>query len=352
MQVLLDTAVLLEDLSLRSATLGVLISARERLSLDVVVSAVSLDEASQHRIRDIRSAFASACDSVDALTRLSGLPKVATPVPSTDVESAIASVRPRLLARLTELKVTVLPYPAVSHEQIVARIGDRRIPFRKDERGYRDYLIWRSLLERIASPNTIAVITPNWRDFASGEDLAKDLTVELPSGCAAHWYPTVNAFNEAEVLPRLSRVTELETRLTKDEPLQEALLEAVSSVLDRPRLRRTLYAPSSTDLEEIRSFQLLPQPTIDSVTQLATGEYAVALDVELEADVSFGGEYEAIDRIERHHFGRSLPYDTEDWQYRSTEVSLGATVSAQVVLAADLSVASASVLDVSWDDVY
>jgi len=352
MKILLDTAVLLEDLGLRSATLEVLLSARRKLALEVLVSAVSVDEAAQHRARDIRGTYTSICDSLRGLERMTGGSALTLGVSPSEIALASDSVRSRLQARLAELEIGILPYPKVPHDEIVARIGDRRTPFRKDERGYRDFLIWRSLLETISSPGALTVVTPNWRDFASGNSLAKDLVADLPNGCAASWFPSVSAFNDAEVLPRLSRVTALEETLKSDKSLQEALLEAAWAHLDRPTLRRSLHTPVGTDLEEIQNFELVPPPEIESVTQLATGDYAVAFDTELQAEVAVGGEYDAIDRIERHHFGRSLPFDLDDWHYRSTEVTVGATVSVQAVLAADLSVSSVSVLGLGWDDLY
>jgi hypothetical protein len=78
----------------------------------------------------------------------------------------------------------VLPYPAVPHRQVVARALARRRPFDPRGRGgYRDTLIWESVLElaRQGGVAHVVLVTRNHKDFAAGDgsgwhaDLRADL---------------------------------------------------------------------------------------------------------------------------------------------------------------------------------
>lgn len=68
----------------------------------------------------------------------------------------------------------ILPYPNITHENIIKRIYSRKAPFTKSdtkkEVGYKDYLIWNSILEFLASQSDekdIVFITDNKNDFCS-----------------------------------------------------------------------------------------------------------------------------------------------------------------------------------------
>ena len=74
---------------------------------------------------------------------------------------------------------SVLPYPSVRHEELVTRVLAYRRPFNESERGYRDALIWYSVLEKAADVRVV-VLTGDTKDFADtngqlGPDLLADV---------------------------------------------------------------------------------------------------------------------------------------------------------------------------------
>lgn len=76
-------------------------------------------------------------------------------------------------------EASVLPYPSVGHEELVDRVLAYRRPFNESERGYRDALVWYSVLEQ-AADGRVVVLTGNTKDFADpngqlGPDLLADL---------------------------------------------------------------------------------------------------------------------------------------------------------------------------------
>ncbi len=81
-----------------------------------------------------------------------------------------------------------LPWPEVSHEEVVERLLRGRRPFHGEpqrERGYRDFLIWQSVVEvaKDSLDEEIFFITENRKDFADTSDhqtLHPDLLADLP----------------------------------------------------------------------------------------------------------------------------------------------------------------------------
>lgn len=67
----------------------------------------------------------------------------------------------------------ILPYPQVSHQSIVERIYEGKRPFHDGEKGYKDFLIWRSVVELLAMYNEqstkVILISANAADFAASK---------------------------------------------------------------------------------------------------------------------------------------------------------------------------------------
>lgn len=72
-------------------------------------------------------------------------------VPKIEVDLALRNYQQSLDALLQALKARILPYPLVGHEQLVRRALVPSKPFVEGGRGYRDALIWYSLVELLQS---------------------------------------------------------------------------------------------------------------------------------------------------------------------------------------------------------
>ncbi len=87
------------------------------------------------------------------------------------VQSLVVNYETELRNRLNELGAEVIPVPSVSHLQVLNRAMEGRQPFDAEGRnGYRDVLIWHSVLD-VASLGCQAVVfvTNNSRDFCIGK---------------------------------------------------------------------------------------------------------------------------------------------------------------------------------------
>jgi len=86
----------------------------------------------------------------------------------------------------------ILPFPSVTHEVLVKKCLDARRPFRKKDydRGYRDALIWFSLLE-FAQKNSgeVYFISANTSDFGDNDDWHSDFSSDLKlANCESRFF--------------------------------------------------------------------------------------------------------------------------------------------------------------------
>lgn len=182
----------------------------------------------------------------------------------------------------------------------------RRKPFADDDRGYRDALIWESILQLAEESDTpIALITGTSRDFAGPDsglhaDLVQDL---LERGLHEHCvelYIDLGAFNRRNVEPALHELEGVREAIAAGtylgEPLDALLLRQLESLTEWPEVY-----PSQLGLpEEVEDLLLVAvedvsDVEISHVRRLSTEELLVGVAAELTCDFEFvvptGGEY-------------------------------------------------------------
>jgi rRNA-processing protein FCF1 len=98
-----------------------------------------------------------------------------------DIDDLVARYERTLAERLSEAGTRVLPLPDVDHDLVVDRAVAGRRPFKGHDSGYRDTLIWLTLLEA-ARDDEVVLLSANVDDFGIKgqpevlhEDLAGDL---------------------------------------------------------------------------------------------------------------------------------------------------------------------------------
>lgn len=101
-------------------------------------------------------------------------------VDALDRQSESAQFRNRLLAQFNAPNCTILGYPETSHEDLVMRATAREKPFDQNGTGYRDALIWESVLDLVDNVDSEVVLLSNDDDFhGSGGRLHSDLIRQL-----------------------------------------------------------------------------------------------------------------------------------------------------------------------------
>ena len=173
---------------------------------------------------------------------ISRLTEVSFKAPDFDVSAELEKYRLRLDSRFEKISVRILPYPPITHEAMVDRQLKDLMPFQPKGTGYRDALIWYSLLEELKKEDRDCVIvTNNTNDFSQHKDDSKTLHANFESdlnssGIKAHVQVRRNLdeFINEFVKPTLKKLDEFKLELQKGQPvnLKEYLEEHFTEVFD------------------------------------------------------------------------------------------------------------------------
>jgi hypothetical protein len=176
MKVVLDTTVFENGFNSRSAEVSLLRSFLVRVDAELCIPKVVYEEA----LNRARKRIADANSRIDMLHRLTGGEEGFQKVKP---EDALRSYDDSLTALLKDFSARILPYPVVGHEELVKRALVPAKPFVEGGRGYRDALIWYSLLDLARSETgEVVLVSENSGDWCDGGKefrLHSSLTKEL-----------------------------------------------------------------------------------------------------------------------------------------------------------------------------
>lgn len=174
--VVVDTSALYGDFYLKGLQALNLIDNIKKLGGELIIPEIVVDEAERKFTQLLRDSTRELKKSVKVYRQLTGL----------DIHIPEVSESPKertLRQRLLEVSDHIAPYPQFSHQQVVKRLLAGYRPFSiNGDKGYRDFLIWLSVLQIAAeSAHTIIFITSNSSDFCAKKNnqLHEDLIADL-----------------------------------------------------------------------------------------------------------------------------------------------------------------------------
>lgn len=124
---------------------------------------------------------------------------------------------------LSQYDTHYLDYPAIPHNELVQRALKRRKPF-AEHKGYRDALIWESVLELAKQDeDDLVFISTNYKDFGvnkSSEQLHPHLLEDLqnkgfPKGKVSY-YQSLSAYFDKMIRPTLTTLEQLQSSIADD----------------------------------------------------------------------------------------------------------------------------------------
>jgi hypothetical protein len=130
--------------------------------------------------------------------------------------------------------VEIASLPEAEHEELLTWAVAKRKPFNDDGAGYRDALIWKTVVS-LAGEGEVSFITRNTADFCDAEgtglapELKRDLALHrIPAG-RVRWFRDLREFVETSI-PTADRVLEeLNDRLTHDAELRKKLSDLIGN---------------------------------------------------------------------------------------------------------------------------
>jgi hypothetical protein len=243
--VVIDTTVFQQDLTLsQSAWRQVRLWALKG-RLQLWIPEVVVRESSRHYRSQVNQQVSRLVNAEDALLKLSWNrnPGATRDDHRTSAEQLKDGYEEWLRSLLTRIGATILPLPAISHDDLINRALREDKPFRikgegpkKGPDGYRDMLIWASVTEQatvsLDSRDTLIIVTGNHGDFCDEADpTTVAVVMRTDLGTPA---PTVRRLAKlselADILhPKPEEAAELQMQedLAPGGRLRGALLEAI-----------------------------------------------------------------------------------------------------------------------------
>ncbi len=357
-RIVLDTTELRSDPRLIGTAFRVVFDAIERGGFLLDIPCVVYDEFMNQFVEALTETEAKLQSNREALERLSS-DSIDIELDEDWIAGQLAEYELHVTQVLGRVQATVLPYPTLEHKELVARDLSRRKPFARSGKGYRDALIWETVLRLgIDNPeDQILLVSSNTSDFAQadGVRLHADLLADFESrGLKSESIAFVNGLaqlTDVHLSPELERLDNVQARINAGGMTDWNLKESIHRELERTMAdrgsdwsRRDLGLPGGA---ETVNFVHVEEPTaleITSVHRLSQGELWLEASVEVECAVDFflhKSDYYSPDDCD-------FEIEDRDWNEHYLWARADRTLRAEIQFTVDEETKSISSFDLMW----
>lgn len=300
--IIIDTNVIHLDFKLNKARIVTLCNTSTILGHEIFIPEVVIDEIVKQYDEKAEEYINSFNKALKKLSDLSTSPITQTPI---DAKGFISNYRNELNNRIKQLGIGIIPYPNTGHKIMVARELGKKKPFKDSTKGYRDALIWDSVMEhtqKYSSNCGIIFLTANSKDFADKDK--KDLHTDLIADCISNGIPTtsirlvtdIQNFIDNEIILRSTELKEKFNQLQQDGGLGDIdFIQLIQDYISKDMLDNLIssndfdsypgYAPGLYENPEITSIEKVSCSfntirEISSDTILIQSEVSVLVDLD------------------------------------------------------------------------
>jgi hypothetical protein len=208
-----------------------------------------------------------------------------------DADTMIKLYKEAFNKRLKALAAETPTYKDIPQEDIACRALSQRKPFTESGKGYKDTLIWETILRKIADPKGKTIfITKNHKDFASEKDnkqlhphLLDDLKAKQLPIDSVYLYTDMKSFVDENILAYLKQIEELKTGKYKSFSIQEWFTDNRDDIISSAnRYVENLLSDSELEDPTIRYIEDPKEISVDDVR--LTDENTVYIDVAVISD--------------------------------------------------------------------
>ncbi len=289
MIIFLDTSIVIRENYLRSSAASSFLKSVRFLGLRLIVSKVVIDEINGRHRLELTDKYETYCRVRADINKLAGTNLVS----DISVPKAHKAFLSWFESIIKDYKIDILPYPKLSLEQVVEASYKRNKPFKSNGEGFKDYLIWESIVSEInklqEGAAEVYFLTGNVKDFCENKDQEHVLHANLQAGIGNKdrkitVYTGLREFFGERISPLLQRV---EPSDIPEFNLGDLLATA------RKEVEGYLYSYSTYGIEGL---QFENDVTIDAVhgvaiadweiKEMEDGEYLIMItgSVDIEAD--------------------------------------------------------------------
>lgn len=311
-----DTTEFQDQRRIESSVFRLFVVAKTVAKQQVFVPQIVVDEHTRHVRAGLAEAISTVHSKADELAQYTGR-SFEFKLPNAEEE--LKRWQSWFVERLRRWGFSILPYPSTPHSEVLARDFARKKPFDGKGKGYRDALIWESILELARSNSEeIVLVSKNAGDFGKDGALHPDLVADV----VANTWPAsrirlahgIRAAVDAYLQQSLPPV---------DPALAAAISNGTKTNVDLRRWLRTglkaanptltigteevIGLPKEARLDEVKSVESI---TVREARQLAQGETFVLFEATLTAGLRWFG---------------SAPFDARTFAQESRDASASLT---------------------------
>lgn len=302
MKVVLDTNIIFSDFHLKGAKIKGLCESVKFTGDSVYIPAIVVDESINKYREKIQECKSKIDKSISDFKRLTGKDIKDNPISDEFISKETDEYATLFKKQLQNLDIKIIPYPPVSHQELVKRDLARKRPFQESGKGYRDALIWesvKSICEKQTSlfdtPKTIFV-NKNHKDFCTEGLLHPDLKEDLIDNGINEAYvrivEDIDVFVKEYIKPKQKFLKDILDKLNVDKEFGQISL---SVEIENRITKYLLYR--EFDYEESPFRQEFENPSVASiddlsfivtdVRQISEDEILVEINVNVDCEFDF-----------------------------------------------------------------
>lgn len=293
-RIFLDSNIIIADPHMSGINFSIFLDRLPRIAAILTLPEVVLDEVVNKFRENLSSNWTSLLNKRRDIEKMlkAGLILSREPL---DITKEADKYHKSIVEQIELVGGSILEYPNILHKEIVARALQRRKPFKSDGSGYRDTLIWETIIEKLKEEGgPFAFVTADKRDFGEGPELPEHLMQDLINiGITADQiqiYPSLDALTSELLFPGLIRLDnikeEIENQKIPNLNMQDLAMTTLDDELSNWHLETVILgAEKGTIGVDLKSVDKITNMTIDDVRQFSTGNVLVLIT--FMADITY-----------------------------------------------------------------
>lgn len=352
-----DTNIFFNDWALQRTMIRILLEFASKAGFQIIIPEIVVMELINQVREEIDSVANKNNKRLLDLHRKFGV-SVSSVINGDEVHEEVKKYESFLRQRLKTSGAIIAKIPSIPHKEIIDRDLGRRKPFTKDGKGYRDALIWKTILDTVVSQKEeLIFISENSTDFADDNkkgfhpDLIQDLGIHKIDPSKVILVLSLPLFIKENLIPRLSSPEQtLVNFLQKTHPtfnMENELADTLSEELLGTEVdcqfgnRPEYESPTFSMVEEVHDVDILDEHVLSSTERII--ELEASLYCEFDAFI-FKSELWCMNEDE-------MPYVSDpDWNKHYAAVSFSQTIQARLYITLDMEkgeISSVEVVEIS-----
>lgn len=302
MKVILDTNIIFSDFHLKGARIKNLCESVKSTGDTVHIPEVVVDESINKYRKKTRECKLKIDRGISDFKRLTGKDVEDNPISDEFILKESEKYARSFKKQLQELGIKIIPYPSISHQELVKRDLARKKPFQETGKGYRDALIWESVksiceksLSLFENPKIIFV-NKNHKDFCEEGLLHPDLKEDLVNNGINEDYVRViediDIFIKEYIKPKQKILKNIQEELNANKQYNGIYLNTeINNRITEFLLHREFDYEESPFRQEFENPSVVginePSFTVMEVRQISEEEFLVEVKIDVDCEFNF-----------------------------------------------------------------